>query len=206
MRSEEHAETALRQPDGLILSGGQGLRLGGLDKGLLSADGALGVEHSARLLDPLCERLFISANRHIEDYAALRLGTVVQDKRGGYQGPLAGLEAVSDRVISDRLLILPCDLPRLCADVPAALLAQLDRDSSLDVVYARSADGPHYLCAALRTRCLTSIKARLDANQRAVRYWYAVRHTTTVEFLGDQAHGFRNFNHPSDWETRPKSG
>ncbi|HTJ94962.1 MAG TPA: molybdenum cofactor guanylyltransferase [Pararobbsia sp.] len=54
---------------GLILAGGQGSRMGGVDKGLELLQGRPLVEYAIERLRPQVGTLIISANRHIEAYA-----------------------------------------------------------------------------------------------------------------------------------------
>ena len=186
-------ETA-RGTEGLVLCGGAGRRAGGRDKGLLEYAGEPMVVSVARQLQPLCARILISANRHPEDYTRLGLGPVIRDRRPGFAGPLAGLEAVEDRLQGTRLLVLPCDVPLVDAAVVRRLLEGLQANPELDAVYARTADREHYLCAALQRRALASLPAYLDAGGRSVRGWLATLRTHTERFTGRQGASLKNFN------------
>jgi molybdopterin-guanine dinucleotide biosynthesis protein A len=87
---------------GLILAGGAGRRLGGIDKGLMLLEGRPLVHWVAEALRPQVSRLLISANRHPEQYQQLGWPVLAdawpssddpsrtpdQDR---YQGPLAGI-------------------------------------------------------------------------------------------------------------------
>ena len=53
---------------GLILAGGQGSRMGGLDKGLQPLQGRPLVEHAIERLRPQVGALAISANRNVDVY------------------------------------------------------------------------------------------------------------------------------------------
>jgi molybdopterin-guanine dinucleotide biosynthesis protein A len=155
---------AIGNCEGLLLCGGAGRRVGGLDKGLLPFAGTTAAEAVLAVLMPHCERVFISANRHLERYRDLAIGPVITDRRPGHAGPLAGLEAVAAATASDRLLVLPCDLPHLGRQVPETLLASLESDGDLDAVYASAAGRHHYLVAALRTRALATVGDALDGD------------------------------------------
>ncbi|MFK7828382.1 MAG: molybdenum cofactor guanylyltransferase [Congregibacter sp.] len=183
-----------KRPTGLILCGGRGSRAGGIDKGLRQTDGQLAVSRAACLLQPLCQDILISANRNVGDYSMLELGTVVTDLRDDFRGPLAGLEAAITRTGNDLLLVLPCDMPRLLPTVPEQLSKALNADTALDVVYAKTADSRHFLCAAMRTRCGDTISACLDEGCNAVRLCYARLNVSELLFEGELAEGFENLN------------
>ncbi|EED32730.1 molybdopterin-guanine dinucleotide biosynthesis protein A [gamma proteobacterium NOR5-3] len=187
---------------GLVLCGGAGRRMGGRDKGLLDIAGRPAVTRPLELLAPICERCFISANRHQDVYTALGLGEVISDLRPGFQGPLAGMESIFPRLKSvsgtQILLLLPCDLPLLSADVPRQLLRELQARPELDIVYAATESQSHYLCAALRVEILGTLTGHLDRDQRAVHRWYAQCASAALLFDGDLAKGFANINEVED--------
>ncbi len=185
--------------EGLILCGGTGSRLGGRDKGLIPYAGRTAVECVAETLRPLCSRLLISANRNLERYEALGIGTVFADRRDGFQGPLAALEAAAGHSQAPLLLVLPCDIPEVSTDLVGRLLEALTADPQCDVVHAATGSDSHYLCAALRSACLAGVSARLDRGERAVRHWLAGLQVQRQLFTGRHAAELRNLNQPQDW-------
>jgi molybdopterin-guanine dinucleotide biosynthesis protein A len=56
--------------DGWVLSGGQGSRMGGVDKGLLPWQGLPLAWHVAQRLEPQVRQVQVNANRHMSQYAA----------------------------------------------------------------------------------------------------------------------------------------
>jgi molybdopterin-guanine dinucleotide biosynthesis protein A len=179
---------------GLILAGGAGLRAGGRDKGLLQWQGEPLVARVAATLRPQVERLLISCNRNIEQYAAWADMTVV-DSRTGFEGPLAGIEASRHYIQSEFLLVAPCDAPLLPRDLGLVLRAQLESKAgeAADIAYAHDGRRDQYLCALLRRSVLDSLPEFLDQGHRAVRHWYAGQRTVAVNFSA-QADSFRNIN------------
>ena len=82
---------------GCILAGGQGSRMGGVDKGLQPFLGQPLAAHALRRLAPQVGALVINANRHADEYirlaqpyAATHGALVAPDAEAGYPGPLAG--------------------------------------------------------------------------------------------------------------------
>ncbi|WOJ96098.1 molybdenum cofactor guanylyltransferase [Congregibacter brevis] len=187
---------------GLVLCGGAGRRMGGADKGLIQVDGLSNAERAVRLLNPLCGRCFVSANRNLEFYASIEGVEVISDLRSDYQGPLAGLEALAPillEVKSDaRLILLPCDLPKLSHEVPKRLLAELGQREDMDIIYASTPHGGHYLCAALRISVLAKVSQRLDGSDYSVRGWYASCKSASLSFGTEFSEGFLNLNRVDD--------
>ncbi|MEF9943800.1 MAG: NTP transferase domain-containing protein, partial [Burkholderiaceae bacterium] len=77
---------------GLILAGGQGRRMGGVDKGLQLLQGRAMVAHVIDRLRPQVGQILINANQNLARYAEFHC-PVVSDAIGGFAGPLAGLHA-----------------------------------------------------------------------------------------------------------------
>ncbi len=79
---------------GLILSGGRGSRMGGIDKGLQAFNGVPLALHTLLRLSPQVGATMISANRNLEAYEAFG-APVWPDSTalGDYAGPLAGWQA-----------------------------------------------------------------------------------------------------------------
>ncbi len=116
---------------GLILAGGEGRRMGGVDKGwVLWHDRPLVVWVQERLR-PQVGSLLISANRSLERYAALGL-PVVRDDVPGFAGPLAGIAAGLAAAPTDWLVTAPCDSPLLPRDLVARFRSALSFDAFAD--------------------------------------------------------------------------
>lgn len=117
-----------RQITGVVLAGGRGTRMGGLDKGLQSLDGTPLALHALRRLQPQVGACCISANRHADDYAAFGvpvlpdpLSEFLPDVLPDFPGPLAGLLAAMRHSRTPYMASVPCDVPRF----PTTLVQQL---------------------------------------------------------------------------------
>jgi molybdopterin-guanine dinucleotide biosynthesis protein A len=80
---------------GLILAGGLGRRMGGVDKGLIPIGGRPMLEYVISRLRPQCGGLVLNANGDPRRFSAFGL-PVVADSVPGYAGPLAGVLAGLD--------------------------------------------------------------------------------------------------------------
>lgn len=106
---------------GLVLAGGEGRRMGGLDKGLQNWRDMALVDHVIRRLSPQVGPLLISANRHLDRYGQ-RGHPVVPDTLVGHQGPLAGVLAGLQSCTTPWMVTAPCDGPRLPLDLVDRLM------------------------------------------------------------------------------------
>jgi molybdopterin-guanine dinucleotide biosynthesis protein A len=108
---------------GLILAGGTGSRLGGVDKALLTLDGQPLIAHLLPRLAPQVGPLAISANGDPSRFAAWSLPVLPDGARAGI-GPLAGVAAgleFAAAVGAAALLTVPVDTPFIPADLAARL-------------------------------------------------------------------------------------
>ncbi len=180
---------------GVVLAGGAGRRLGGVDKGLMPFRGRPLVEWVIEALRPQVGALVISANRNLELYAAYGL-PVVTDCGPGFQGPLAGIHRAMQAARTPWIITLPCDGPYPAPDLVERLsLALADQDADLAV----AADGARIqpVQALLPVRLAPDLAAWLAAGERRVSAWYA-RHRMAVADLSDRPDAFLNLNTPEE--------
>lgn len=177
----------------VVLAGGQGRRMGGVDKGLVEYRKRPLIEWVLAALAPQVDQLVISANRNLDTYAAYG-HRVLPDTLPDFPGPLAGVLAALDAVDADWLLVVPCDTPHLPADLAARLLAAAQRDHVPLVVAADDAR-THHTCFIVRTDQRDALAAFLARGERAVRHWQAELPSVRVEF---DAAAFANLNRPED--------
>ncbi|HZQ63341.1 MAG TPA: molybdenum cofactor guanylyltransferase MobA [Casimicrobiaceae bacterium] len=176
---------------GIILAGGQGRRMGGIDKGLVELDGKPMVQHVVERFAPQVDALVINANQNIERYAALGY-RVVSDAVGGFAGPLAGLHAGMSVARTPLVATVPCDSPFLPADLVVRLARGL-HDATAQLAVARTHDQPHPVFCLVERAVLPHLQAFLEGGGRKIDAWYATLRVTEIAF-DDEAEAFRNIN------------
>src|ERR1700721_4328517 len=126
---------------GLILAGGRGSRMGGVDKGLQMYRGRPLAQHALERLRPQVGQVMVNANRNQETYRALNVA-VWPDQVPDFPGPLAGMLAGLAHCDTAFLATAPCDPPNF----PLALVARLagglhsaDADIAVDHTHAGEA-------------------------------------------------------------------
>lgn len=167
---------------GLILAGGQGRRMGGLDKGLVPWQGRPLAAWVVERLRPQVSEVLISANRHAASYAALG-ANVVADTQPGYAGPLAGMAAGMARAREPLLVVAPCDVPLLPNDYVARLCAALAPEADAVVAVAGGRVQPVH--CMLRCRLLPALQAFLLGGERRVEAWFDSLRVGRAEFGSD---------------------
>lgn len=168
--------------------------MGGVDKGLQLLDGRPLAAHVIERLAPQVHgHLLISANRHLDTYAALG-HTVVTDPPGlEFAGPLAGMLAGLGALPDDAwLLTAPCDAPHLPPDLALRLLAAAQTHG---LAFARAAR-EHPTHALLHTRLRGPLAEHLHGGGRAVLRWMRSLPHGVARF--DDEAAFANLNHLAD--------
>ena len=165
---------------GLVLAGGQGSRMGGVDKGLAPFRGRPLVAHVIERLAPQVDEILVNANRNPGDYA--RFGhRVIADEIPGFAGPLAGFERGLAHARGELVATVPCDSPFLPADLVARLRAALER-AGAELAVAKTGAQPHPVFCLMRRDVHASLAQFLASGQRKIDKWYAALAVVEVAF------------------------
>lgn len=176
---------------GLVLAGGQGRRMGGVDKGLVELSGRPFIAHVLERLVPQVDALLINANQNTGRYAEFGY-PVIQDDIPGFAGPLAGLERGLRAMTTPLVVTVPCDSPFLPTDLVARLYHALQQaDAQLAV--ARTFDRTHPVFSLVKHEVLDSLTRFLQDGGRKIDAWYAGLRVVEVPF-DDEADAFMNIN------------
>lgn len=176
---------------GIILAGGQGSRMGGVDKGLMALGGRPMAAHVLERLAPQVDELMINANQNAQAWAAFGY-PVFGDDIPGFAGPLAGLHAALVRAHHPLVVTAPCDSPFLPADLVARLAAALHARGA-DLAVARTFDQAHPVFCLCRRALADHLHAFLQGGGRRIDRWYADLNVVEVAF-DDEETAFRNIN------------
>ena len=188
---------------GLILAGGKGSRMGGVDKGLQAFRGKRLVDHVYERLAPQVGGVIINANQNHEEYKSFGV-RVVSDAIGGYAGPLAGLHAGLSISKRPFLATVPCDSPFLPADLIERLYQRID-ETGAELAVAKTGEQPHPVFSLVRRGVLDHLADFLKGGGRKIDAWYATLNVVEVAF-DDEPDAFSNINTREElqtWENAP---
>lgn len=187
---------------GVVLAGGRGQRMGGVDKGLLLLAGRPLVARVLDRLQPQVGAVSISANRQVDSYAAFG-HPVLADENGDFAGPLAGVLAALSACRTPWLLCVPCDAPMLPLDLAQRLHDAAAREEAVGAVACTGpGDGngllqqvqPTFLL--LHQRLVLPLRETLARAERSVQRFAAAQGIVRVRF--DDEAAFANVNTPQD--------
>ena len=166
--------------EAIVLTGGRGVRMGGLDKGLVELCGKPLVQWVTNSIAPQVDGVILSANRNLEEYKKLGFPVVV-DEFEHFQGPLAGIPAALKKVNSEFVLVVPTDSPKLPPDLCYKLGTALARsDAEIAVVEAGGRVQP--VLMLFRADLEPEIERWLKQGSRKVLDWITSRRYVTVPF------------------------
>jgi molybdenum cofactor guanylyltransferase len=179
---------------GLILAGGRGSRMGGVDKGLQPFRGKPMVAQVMQRFAPQVDALAINANQNLDVYRAFAR-PVWQDIAPESEGPLAGMHTGLMHCATRYLATAPCDSPFLPMDLVARLREAVETHHAKAAYAATGTGGPrqsHPVFCLLDASVLPSLAAYLQRGERKVLGWLASIGAIEVRFT-DEAE-FRNIN------------
>ena len=173
----------------LVLAGGRGTRMGGVDKGLQTFNGTPLALHTLLRLqmqqDGLIGEVMINANRNLAAYEAFG-APVWPDSLPDYAGPLAGFMTGLERCETPFLMTVPCDTPLFPPDLAVRLADALGRENAdIAMAAAREEDGQirtQPVFCLLRAELLESLVAFTHEGGRKSDRWTALNKTGTVPF------------------------
>lgn len=180
---------------GVLLAGGQGSRMGGVDKGLVMLGGRPMAAHALERLAPQVDEILINANRNLEQWAAFGY-PVFGDQVDGFAGPLAGLHAALQHAQHALVLTVPCDSPFLPSDLARRLADGLVR-ADADLAVAHTFTQAHPVFCLCRRALADHLGAYLAGGGRKIDRWYASLNVVEVAFDDVEA-AFRNINTPAE--------
>ena len=190
---------------GLVLAGGRGSRMGGVDKGLQNFNGTPLAMNALLRLGPQVGHLMVNANRNLSAYESFG-APVWPDGLADYAGPLAGFLTGLERCETPYLLTVPCDSPLFPLDLASRLgNALLAADAEIAMVSAPEAAAQPGVApilraqpvfCLLRTTLLESLVRFTQDGGRKIDRWTAQHRTVLVPFdrEGDAIDAFFNAN------------
>jgi molybdenum cofactor guanylyltransferase len=179
---------------GLILAGGRGSRMGGVDKGLQNLRGVPLAMHALMRLSPQVGEAMINANRNLGAYEAMGV-PVWPDSLADYAGPLAGFLTGLEHCETPYLVTVPCDSPLFPTDFVRRLAEALEAADAEIAMAATLEEGRlqvQPVFCLMKSELLESLVKFTQGGQRKIDKWTALHRCVEVPF--DDALAFTNAN------------
>jgi len=197
-----------------LLAGGEGRRMGGLDKGLQPWRERPLADWVLQALLPQVDSIGISANRNQARYEQLLTQALLNSDRPrqdlgvhrddadlpAHSGPLAGILTGLRRSQTDWVQVASCDTPRLPGDLVSRLMAaatEANADIAVPLTLEAGGSEPaqerlHWTCALLHKRVTPELATAFVKGERKVGQWIRTQRWVAVSFA--PASDFENMN------------
>ncbi len=183
---------------GVVLAGGRGSRMGGVDKGLQNHQGMPMALHALLRLSPQVGAVMINANRNLSAYESFG-APVWPDVLPDFAGPLAGFLTGLERAETPWVVTVPCDTPAFPDDLVERLAAAASQEGS-DAAMAMALEAgvlrAQPVFCLLRVNLLESLTQFTQSGGRKIDAWTQTLKLSRVAF--DAPEAFFNANTPQD--------
>jgi len=183
---------------GLVLAGGRGTRMGGVDKGLQNHHGMPLALHALLRLQLQVGATMINANRNLAAYESMGV-PVWPDATSDFPGPLGGLLVGLEHCETPWLVTVPCDTPNFPLNLVQRLAQAAAEAGAAAAVAATLEDGVAHaqpVFSLVNADRLESLVAYLHAGERKILPW--LKQQGAVQVLFEDASAFFNANTPED--------
>jgi len=175
----------------IILAGGRGSRMQGVDKGLVEYQGLPLIAHVIERIAPQVDDIIISANRNADRYADYAT-RVVADNSPGFHGPLSGIASCLPHCRHPLTLVVACDMPRL----PNDLVSYLQQALQQHQIAVISCDHLPQLAMLIRSDMQATLNQALAHGEFKVMHWVKSQDHISCEY--PDAAAFTNLNSQHD--------
>jgi len=176
---------------GIVLAGGKSSRMGS-DKGLLTINGKMFIEHVVDAMKPLVDNIIIVSNNKMYDQFGYER---VEDEIIN-SGPMAGLYSGLKHSESEYNLVLSCDIPLIKTKVLKKLT---DTDyRNYDVVQIQSQHKTMPLIAVYKKQCMDKCLELLEQDEKRLRVAVSQLKSKTILIESELDNFVRNVNTKED--------
>ena len=192
----------------VVLAGGRGSRMGGVDKGLQNFRGMPLVMHALMRLQMqeggLVSESMVNANRNLSAYESMGVSVWPDASPDEFAGPLAGFLTGLERCETPYLLTVPCDTPLFPLNLAQRMLDALEEaEADIAVASAPETDAsgqtrtrPQPVFCLMKAELMESLVAFMQSGGRKIDAWTAQHRVAEVRFdrAGDDPQAFANAN------------
>jgi len=181
----------------LILAGGRGQRMNGVDKGLMPWKNRPMIEHVLEQLNAPAKKVIISANRNQKSYKQYA-DCVIEDNLSDFQGPLSGVLSAMHACNTEYLLCVPCDSPNPPNDMLKQLYNCMQSQQKISAV-CHDGERLQPLFALISCSHENLLNEFIQQGRRKVHDFIQLIDPAICDFSKQKDH-FNNFNHPDDMQ------
>jgi len=185
----------MQKPVGIILSGGRGIRMDGVDKGLQLYRNRPLISWVIDAIKPQTNHLIISINRNLKEYEKFGDEIVFDDSNTQWQGPIAGILTVAKQIKNSsysQLLVCPCDSPSVPTNYAERLQLGLS-NGDYEIAVVHDGKRTQNLHCLINCSAIQSLEKFYTDGGRSMQTWLKESKTIEIDF-SIQASLFKNIN------------
>lgn len=182
---------------GIVLAGGKGSRMGGIDKGLYHYRSQRLIEHAIKAVAVQVDKLLISANRNLDIYKAYGHTVIHDTDASSFDGPMAGIAQCLIHLNDSKhthALVSCCDTPNIPTFMAQRLLQTLS-SSTKAVATVHDGERRQNLHCLIKRSAWPSLIKFYQNGGRAMHRWQTEIEYLDVDF-SDCSTAFKNINRP----------
>lgn len=183
--------------DAVILAGGQGKRMGGVQKGLIEINHKPIICYVLEKLEKQAEQVWINANQSQAIYQEFGC-PVIEDKQARFLGPLEGIASALEVIEKDWLLFVPCDNPNI-SNLLVKRLTETYAQTPNPLIVASDGERIQPLYGLIHRSLLKRLRETIDKGHLSVMRWIKEVPHSIADF-SDQKPAFQNLNTLEDIE------
>lgn len=181
----------MKKITGIILAGGKSSRMG-TDKGLITLNGKLFMQHCIDALKPLVnETIIVSNNADYDVFGLNRFEDTIENA-----GPLAGVFTGLKHSKTDYNLVLSCDVPLINSKILNKLMSAIDE--RFEVIQIESLGKTMPLIALYKKQCEHKFLELLNQGERRLQYAVGQLQTKNIVLKTDETIFVKNINTPKE--------
>ncbi len=197
----------------IVLAGGRGSRMGGVDKGLQLFNGTPLALQAVQRVALQVGTVIVNANRNLNTYQTFGCN-VYPDDDSEFAGPLSGFAVGLANCKTPYFLTVPCDSPRFPMDLAHRLASHMEQglqQGDFDIVMAAQGGWTQPVFCLLKRELLPSLQSFMQSGHRKIDAWTARHKTVIVNFdePADDPLAFANANTLEELnalESHPREG
>lgn len=186
----------------IILSGGQGRRMGGVNKGIMRYKGQLMIDRILEQVSPLFNDIVLVTNSQFELFEQRCLNhpqlQIISDQYDGFKGPLAGIHSGLQQTKHQYSFLLPCDAPGPYNCILQKLQPHLNFHH--DVIIPHDGERLQPLFSIVHKNLINPLDYALKTEDLSVLKFFNTMNALSVN-MTDCQHCFKNLNTPKDTES-----
>jgi len=181
---------------GIILAGGRSSRMG-RDKALLEYRGKTFIEILVDKLNAVFEDVFIISDRkRAFEFAGVRIFEDIYKNRG----PMGGIHSALKNAPTDRVFVVPCDMPLLNMEIAKEICARITKKA----LVVRSGEALFPACGFYDRTALGDIETALNSGDFSLHGLFVKEGFESVDIeefcLSPESAGLMNINSVEDYE------